>query len=562
VLAAVDARMLVLDAETTVEEIGAGVGHEAVVGTGDPDHALALATRGFFEMVCLAADAPADKARELVRTVRRRRSTARVIVLCSGLDAAVDRIVLELGADAALLRTPDLGQKLLAALSGSREETPRAMPDSPRLLIVDDDVPVLESVRDALSRRYDVTALASPLEALIQLKRQPFEILITDAMMAELSGLQLIRCARAIRPMLAAIVITGYGSKEVAIDAVRGGAHDLLEKPLTPQALRRAVERAWRLLSVEFENQQLLDALRLTNQQLVREAAARKKLEIQRIQAQKLEAVGQLAAGIAHEINNPVQFVTDNTQFVQQACQRILPVLAVGRQLLQEAQAGSCSAEVLEAARRVMAADDLDFLCQETPRAITDALGGLERIAGIVQAMRDFAHPGTAEKGLLSLNEVVGNLVTVSRSEWTQVAEMKLDLDPTLPSVPCLPGAINQALLNIIINAAHAVSAVTEAGGAMGRIRIQTRVCGVFAEVRIEDSGPGIPESIQHRIFEPFFTTKPMGRGTGQGLAIAHSIIVQQHGGELTFESEPGAGTTFVVRLPLRDPGASGKAHP
>jgi signal transduction histidine kinase len=166
--------------------------------------------------------------------------------------------------------------------------------------------------------------------------------------------------------------------------------------------------------------------------------------------------------------------------------------------------------------------------------------------------MKEFSHPDTKEKIPLDLNHAINSTITVARNEWKYVADMETDFDSSLPLVSCLPGEINQVILNLIVNAAHAIADVVKKGGLeKGKIKVQTRNCSEWAEIRIQDSGTGIPKKVQSRIFDPFFTTKEIGKGTGQGLAIARSVIVDKHGGSIHFETEEGKGTTFIIRLPL-----------
>jgi signal transduction histidine kinase len=219
--------------------------------------------------------------------------------------------------------------------------------------------------------------------------------------------------------------------------------------------------------------------------------------------------------------------------------------------LLQAAKDRTLSGEAIERVAAAAERADLGYLLEEIPKAIDQALEGISRVSKIVGAMREFSHPGTKEKVLLNLNQAIENTIVVSRNEWKYVAELETDLDPSLPPVFCLPGEFNQVILNLIVNAAHAIGDVASKGGPeKGIIRVQTRSCPEWAEIRIEDTGTGIPESARSRVFDPFFTTKEIGKGTGQGLAIARSVIVDRHGGSIGFETEEGKGTTFIVRLP------------
>ncbi|MEX2301864.1 MAG: PAS domain S-box protein [Bryobacterales bacterium] len=279
---------------------------------------------------------------------------------------------------------------------------------------------------------------------------------------------------------------------------------------------------------------------------------ARKAMEAQLMLAQKMESIGQLAAGIAHEINTPTQYVSDNTRFLRDAFQDFKQVLDRFELLRAEARQGAVAPATLDQLDTFLADIDLAFLTSETPKAIDQSLEGLNRVAEIVSAMKQFSHPDQDEPELTDLNKAIENTATVARNEWKYVAEVALDLDPELPAVPCLAGRFNQVILNLIVNAAHAIGDLVGDGSqAKGSIRITTRKTGGHVEIRVTDTGPGIPAKIRNRIFDPFFTTKQVGKGTGQGLAIAHNIIVEQHGGTIDLESEEGKGATFILRLPL-----------
>jgi PAS domain S-box-containing protein len=277
-----------------------------------------------------------------------------------------------------------------------------------------------------------------------------------------------------------------------------------------------------------------------------------KNREQQLAQAQKLEAIGQLAAGIAHEINTPIQYVSDNTHFLRGAFWELMQLMEAYAAVAQAANVGPVPEELLGTINAMVTETNVDYLCQEIPTAIQQSLEGVERVAEIVRAMKVFSHPDEGEKVAIDLNKSIESAVTVTRNEWKYTAEMMLDLDPDLPEVPCFPGEINQAFLNIIVNAAHAIGDVVGEGhNGKGSITVSTRRRGAWAEVRIADTGTGIPEKIRSRIFDPFFTTKEVGKGTGQGLAITHAVVVEKHGGTITFETEEKQGTTFIIRLPL-----------
>ena len=266
--------------------------------------------------------------------------------------------------------------------------------------------------------------------------------------------------------------------------------------------------------------------------------------------AQKLESVGRLAAGVAHEINTPVQFVSDNVQFVRGALPDIARVIDAYRDLQRKAQGGGdCQAAAAAAAQAEQAAD-LDYVLENLPLAIDSSIEGLGRITTIVRSMKEFAHPDQGEKKLVDLNQAIRSTLVVARNEYKYVAEVETHFEE-LPSVPVYLGEFNQVILNLLVNAAHAIGDVVKDTGKLGKLSVATRLDGDCVEIAIGDSGTGIPEGARDKVFDPFFTTKEVGKGTGQGLAIAHSVIVGKHGGLLRFETEVGKGTTFYIRLPL-----------
>jgi len=285
---------------------------------------------------------------------------------------------------------------------------------------------------------------------------------------------------------------------------------------------------------------------------LATETTEQKTLENQLIQAQKLESIGQLAAGIAHEINTPIQYVGDNTQFLQDAFNDIGKLLTKYEQVIEVNKTGSVNNELIKEVEVVSEEVDLDYLLEEIPTALQQSQEGTERVARIVRAMKEFSHPGAEEKTLTDINRALENTITVASNEWKYVAETVTEFDPSLPLVPCLLGELNQVFLNIIVNAAHAIAgAVDESSGEKGTITVSTCHENEWVEIRISDTGTGIPEKARPKIFDPFFTTKEVGKGSGQGLAISHSVIVDKHNGTLSFETEKGKGTTFIIHLPI-----------
>jgi PAS domain S-box-containing protein len=280
----------------------------------------------------------------------------------------------------------------------------------------------------------------------------------------------------------------------------------------------------------------------------------RKLLEANLRHAQKMESVGTLASGIAHEINTPIQYVSDTVRFLQEAFADVESLLRRYREPARALALEAGRSQLLAQWERDEDVADWSYLQDEVPRAFERALDGTARVATIVRAMKDFAHPHQSEEAPADLNRSLESTLAVARNEYKYVADLVTELGQ-LPPVVCHAGDLNQVFLNLVVNAAHAIQDVVGTSGTRGRIVVRSFQSGREAVIQISDSGSGIPPGIRHRIFDPFFTTKGVGKGTGQGLAIARSIVVEKHGGKITFDTEVGRGTTFSIRLPIEGVG-------
>lgn len=266
----------------------------------------------------------------------------------------------------------------------------------------------------------------------------------------------------------------------------------------------------------------------------------RKREEIERRHAQKLEALGQLAAGVAHEINTPMQYISDNLHLLQQG-------YIATRELVQQQ-----FEPTLDSHAREQLVQRWRYFSPRLDRAFTRATEGVSRVTDIIGALKLFSHPRN-ELAPVDINRALQTTLTVARPEIKPIADVALELTD-IPEVLGHAGDLNQVFLNLLVNAAHAI--VDAKRPNRGRITVATKVVGERVHVAITDTGCGIPVAIRERVFDPFFTTKEPGRGTGQGLALAHAVIVERHGGRIRFDTEPGCGTTFVLELPIAAPAA------
>jgi len=531
-----------------------------------------------------------------------------------------------------------------------------------KILIVDDEL----SIRNLLSRYladagYECRTSENADAAKDVLMEQTFDLLLCDLRMPGDSGLELFHYTKQYYPDMGRVMITGFGSPEIASEVMAVGVYGYIIKPLTRNVVLITVENALRLLHMDIHmracrieleqnisdrTEKLAAIMNNLNAGVVMFDLERKILEFNRQaqswfpgialgdavpcslladcpskdkvceecpiigtlntmktceairtmntvqgerdfrlvaspildsagkiyagiafyeditekmilerdlrQAQKFEAVGQLAAGIAHEINTPIQYIGDNISFLQESFSGIARVIKAYEHHWQrltelgavpQALAGEISKEIETA--------DFDYLWEEIPKTLDQSLDGVGRVKKIVRAMKDLSHPGSDEKTMVDINKILESTITVCRNEWKYIAAMETSFASDLPLAPCFASEISQAFLNIIVNSAHAINDCT-AGGAkgMGKISVTTSKAGNSIQILITDTGGGIPEAIQDRVFDPFFTTKERGKGTGQGLAIARRVV-DRHQGAIFFETQKGVGTTFVIELPV-----------
>jgi two-component system, NtrC family, sensor kinase len=262
----------------------------------------------------------------------------------------------------------------------------------------------------------------------------------------------------------------------------------------------------------------------------------RKAAEERMASSDRLESIGRLAAGVAHEINTPIQYLNDSVSFIREGVGELLAYIDTLHAAMPQKPEGN---------------DDVEYLRDELPPALSRVADGLTRIAEIVRSMKHFSHADQREMSQVDLNASIASTLVIARSEYKDCADLETSYGE-IPPITCHGGQINQVVLNLVVNAAHAIADVVKKNGGRGKITVKTSVQDNFVVIAISDTGGGIPEGIRARIFDPFFTTKEVGKGTGQGLSIARNVIAKGHGGELDFDTEMGQGTTFQVRLPIQ----------
>jgi len=401
---------------------------------------------------------------------------------------------------------------------------------------------------------------------------RPFALAFVDMRMPPgWDGLETIERIWRIDPDVQIVICSAYSDHSWSDLRARLGPREsllILKKPfdtLEVVQCAHALTTKWQLAGQIRAHVEQLEAtvasrtqqLQQANAKLAEHIRVRERMEIELRLSQKLEAVGQLAAGVAHEINTPIQYVADNLQFLREG---VVALSTMGSAMVAAAQAAPpLAAEVLVAQLIELAGEaDLDYLSREIPAALDSVDDGVARIARIVRAMKELAHPGPREAAAVDLPRALQNALDVTAAVYRYVADVEIDF-AAMPPVVCFGSDLNQVFLNLIVNAAHAIEDKHAGRGTLG---VRARVEGDHAVIAVSDTGGGIPEANRERIFDAFFTTKEVGRGTGQGLAISRSIVVDRHGGTLTFDSTLGVGTTFYIRIPLAGPPAPAGAPP
>lgn len=419
------------------------------------------------------------------------------------------------------------------------------MADHPTLsiLLVEDDQRQSSILKQVITRfsggEFDVTRCASLAQALENLKSIKIDAIILDLNLPDSSGLDTLNAVCEPYPSIPIIVMTGTDDDEIALETLKRGAEDYIVKGhLDGMQLYRAIRHGIERKRTQQDMKKLQDMLQAER---------------------RLEALGALASGIAHEINTPLQFIGTNLEFIKKVFDILEAVLSETDDI---PRIGRSSRDTCRRLRRLLTSlteERMLELRREIAPALDESVEGIRRVKRIITAMNVFSRKAAPAKTLYDVNRAVRDAITITRHEWKHIARTELYLDEHLPAIPCYPEEVSHCLLNLIVNSCHAIEDARAAGDSesLGVITVITTSNGDNVEISVGDSGIGIPQAIQHRVFDPFFTTKAVGRGSGQGLSTVHQMIVRHMGGKVSFESHEGKGTLFKMSLPITAEAAS-----
>jgi signal transduction histidine kinase len=427
------------------------------------------------------------------------------------------------------------------------------------ILVVDDERFNLRMAQDLIEANIDgchVFLCSLPEEVLQQIEEHNIDIILLDIIMPKITGIDVLKSIRSQKKYddIQIIMFTGITDKESFKNCFENGANDYINKPINfiefiarINASLKARKNILALKEMNYTITTQYKKLQAITQQL-------KDTQFNLIQKEKLAALGEIAAGIAHEINNPMGFISSNLDTMNRYFQKISNLISIYRSFIQLASDQTINHETLLREKSKIAEIEqkhkIDFMLDDLPTVIQESSDGAERVTKIVQSLRNLARSGTEnEMAYNDLSQIAEEALLIVKHETQFVAEIDKQIESPLYLL-CNKGEIGQVMLNILLNAIQAVRSFNKKS--LGKISIKAYSSDECVICRISDDGPGIQDEHLSRIFDPFFTTKDVGSGVGLGLSVAYDIVVKKHGGELVVDSEVGKGTSFTMKLPTK----------
>lgn len=405
-----------------------------------------------------------------------------------------------------------------------------------RVVIVDDESEICMSLQGIIEiSGYEAYTFDNACDALSFLIEQEVDLVLTDIRMPWMDGMELLDKILALNADTPVILMTAFGDIDLSVTAIKKGAFDFILKPFDTAYLLKTVEKGITYRRLRMAERTYREDLEHALEERTREL---QKAHALLLQNEKMALIGQIAAGIAHEINNPVGFISSNLESLRKFSERLLVFLSVQAESISK----FCPAEELARIEELRTKAHINRIADEIPAIVKDSQEGVDRINEIIRNLKGFARVDDNEFVSTSINETINKALNIVRNELKYVATMVTDFG-YIPPIKCLPNQLAQVIMNLLVNASQAIEG-------HGEIRIRTWQEGDSIYASVSDTGCGIPEDVKGRIFEPFFTTKEVGKGTGLGLPICYDII-NKHSGEITVDSIVGKGTTFTIRLPL-----------
>lgn len=427
-----------------------------------------------------------------------------------------------------------------------------------KILIVEDSKLIVFQAKSIIEENHikcDILTCRSAVEGLKILEQHDIDIIILDIVMPKMTGLEMLEVIRKNKKYNDIIVImfTSLTDKEYLKKSFELGANDFINKPIDEIEFVSRLKAAVKLKSNQIALREAFEVLKEKNEKLKNTTVKLKQMQFHLVQREKLSAIGELAAGVAHEINNPLGYISSNHETLTKFIKAIKEIIREYHDLIDEVYGNNAYEELLNKINKVKEKEELlniNFILEDIDELMSDSKEGMGRVSEIVKSLRNFARTDSEEqKSHCNINDVIEETLLVIKNEWKYSIKIEKEFNE-LSMMFCNRGQIGQVILNIVVNSIQSIKKSNE--DEMGTIIIRTYEKNGYVQIEIEDDGGGIEKTLFNKIFNPFFTTKEVGKGTGLGLSISHDIIVNKHKGEINVESEINKGTTFTIKLPLK----------